>query len=455
MPAEMLGRDKIVSTIKRVYESYGFAPLATPSIEFRDILTCGGGEEANKELYLFTDPDKNEVGLPYELTVSLARVVAQYPELPIPFKRYQVQSVWRYDKPDPGRYREFIQFDIDTVGSASMSADAEIICAMHDSLSALNLPFRIRLNNRKLLNAMILYCGLSEEMGHPVLRVLDKLDKQGLEAIKLELGQGRVDTSGDKIKGVGLSDSAILKIEQFITIQADSRTEMLEKLTAWFNGFEPSVEALSELRQIVGILDSLSIAEERVVIDPTIARGLAYYTGPVFEAVLVGSEEMGSVLGGGRYDKRVGMFSETDMPAVGASIGVDRLLAVMTRLGKIQTRPSTADVLITVMAPERMNDYFRIAGELRSAGIRAEVWIGGKKGVKQQLKYADKKEIPIALFIGEDEFTTGTVSIKDLRVGKETTIETEDRQSYLTQRVAQKTVPMAELVGELKSWLAD
>ena len=456
MPDEMLGREKIVSTIKKVYESYGFVPLATPSLEYAEILLSGGDEEAAKELYMFTDPDGNDVGLPFELTVSLARFIAQHKTLPRPFKRYQVQSVWRYDKPDPGRFREFIQFDIDTVGAKSMAADAEIIAAMSDSLTALGLRFRIRISNRKILNGLVEFIGLPPEMARPVFRIVDKLDKQGLEAVKLELGNGRIDSSGAEIKGLGLSEDMIWIIELFLKLPCSSRKKTLFYLEdVYFELFrsDTTQEGIDELREIHQNLEALGITDKSAVFDLSIARGLDYYTGPVFEAILIGAEEFGSVMGGGRYDSRIGLFTGQDVAATGASIGIDRLLSAIQKLELIESKPSTADVLVTVMDRERMADYQRIAQRLRRAGINTELYLGNQKGIKQQLKYADRLEIPIAVIIGSDEFDAGEVSIKDLRLISEQEIDIQDRQTYLEARVSQKTIPMESMIEEIKQWL--
>ncbi len=455
LPSELLARDKMVATIKKIYESYGFVPLATPSLEQRE-LVLGAGEEANKQIYLFTDRDETEVGLIYELTASLARVVAENPNLPMPFKRYQIQTVWRYDKPDPGRFREFMQFDIDTVGSLSMLADAEIIATMHDCLRALGIDnFRIRFSHRKILNSLIEFAGLKPEMAHPVFRILDKLDKQGLESVLEELGPGRTDQSGDKIKGLGLPKSAIENIRSFLKIAESSRGKTIESLRRLLGDSSSAAEGLAELEQLSQYLDSFGISDEKAPIDVSIARGLDYYTGPVFEAVLTepGAERFGSVIGGGRYDKSIGRFGGKDIPATGASIGVDRLLSAMIQLGRIKTRPSTADCIVTIMDRTRLNDYIKIVKELRAQDIRAELYVGDTKKIDKQLKYADRQEIPVAIIAGSDEFDKGTISIKDLRQIKEKEIAIADRKEWVEVKVGQVTIDRADMIKTIRAML--
>ncbi|MDP8229294.1 MAG: ATP phosphoribosyltransferase regulatory subunit, partial [Candidatus Electryoneaceae bacterium] len=331
--------------------------------------------------------------------------------------------------------------------------DAEIIAAMSDSLSALGLRFRIRISSRKILNSLVALIGLPAEMARPLFRIVDKLDKQGLEAVKQELGPGRTDRSGAEIKGLGLGADQIQRIEEFLDLPSVNRTETLNALETHFEGFDIAEEGINELWEIHHNLDALGISDESAVIDASVARGLDYYTGPVYEAVLIGAEKFGSVMGGGRYDTRIGLFTGQDIAATGASIGVDRLLSAMRKLEMVETKPSTADVLITVMDRERMADYQRIARQLRLAGINTELYLGNKKGIKQQLKYADRLAIPIAVIIGSDEFDAGEVSIKDLRLISEQEIDIQDRQTYLEARVAQKTIPITSMVEEIKHWL--
>jgi len=454
LPGEMIAREKVISVIKEVYESYGFSPLATPALEHKEVVFAAG-EEANKQIYTFIDPDGHEVGLIYELTASLSRVMAEHRQLPRPFKRYQIQPVWRYDKPDPGRFREFLQFDIDTVGSGSMIADAEIISAMHDSLIQLGLEFKIKFSHRKVLNSLIEFVGLDSDMAHPVFRVLDKLDKQGLEAVKLELGPGRTDVSGDKIPGLGLEDAQIERVEQFLNLPQSNRAEALGSIRELFKDVKSGREGIEGLTQLHEYLGMMGVSDDKAPIDFSIARGLDYYTGPVYEAVLTGKKtaRIGSVMGGGRYDKSIGRFTGVETPATGASIGIDRLMAAMQKLGRLDIRPSTAEVLVTVMMPDKMGEYCRAASELRRAGFRTELYVGNARAIGKQLKYADRQEIPIAVLIGEDELAEDKVSIKDLRKIKTEKIDIKDRQTWVEVKVGQETIPRAKLVEYIKSLL--
>jgi histidyl-tRNA synthetase len=454
LPAEMLFRDNVISHIKKVFESYGFAPLNTPALEYKEIL-LGYGDEAGKQIYLFEEPEGNQVGLRFDLTVPLSRVIAQYHDLPRPFKRYQVQPVWRYDKPDPGRFREFIQFDIDTIGTTSMMADTEIIAAMHESLSGLRLPHKIRFSNRKILNSLIMFAGIPETMGRHVFRILDKLEKQGLASVKLELGPGRVDESGDPIPGLGLKPPQIAKIEEFLGLPQRTRQEGLDSAANLFKDTPGAETGIREVAEIHEYLTALEIPDDKVIIDLSIARGLDYYTGPVFEAVLVDDRggRVGSVMGGGRYDQLIGQFTGRPEPATGASIGVDRLVSAMQLLQDIQPRPSTADVLVTVMMPERIAEYARIAGRLRREGINAELYMGGEKSIGKQLQYADRQMIPVAVIAGSNEFDAGEVSIKDLDKIRREKIEIKDRKEWVKRKVGQVTVPLADLAVEVKSML--
>lgn len=454
LPSEMLLREWMISEIRQVCESYGFVPLATPALEYEEVL-LGYGEEASKQIYLFREPDGCSVGLRFDLTVPLSRFIAQYKDVPRPFKRYQIQPVWRFDKPDPGRFREFIQFDIDTVGTDSMVADAEIISAIYDSLTRLGLKSLIRFSNRKVLNSLLVYAGIPETLTHSVFRVLDKLEKQGLENVKLELGVGREDESGAKITGLDLNETQISKIEEFLSLPQSTRVEALQSIGALFKDVEGAGEGIGELKEIHDYLEALGIDNDAAIIDLSIARGLDYYTGPVFEAILIDERVagFGSIMGGGRFDELIGNFTGQPVPATGASIGVDRLVSAVQRIGVFHERPSTADVLVTVMDENRMSDYVRLAHMLRQAGINTELYTGDAKSIGKQLKYADRQAIPVAVIVGSDEFEADQVSIKNLRKIKEEKIEITDRKEWVQKKVGQKTVPMSDLVVEVKSVL--
>ena len=454
MPETMLARRRLIETVRTVYERYGFVPLDTPALEYLETLTGEYGADSTKEIYDFTDRDGERVALRYDLTVPLARLVAQYPELPRPFRRYQVAPVWRFDKPGPGRFREFWQFDADTVGCAQMTADAEIICAIIDTLAALNISsFHVRFSNRKILNALLTFAGIGPEHSALVFRILDKLDKAGLENVKLELGPGRVDRSGDPIPGLGLEHAAIERIEEFLSIPAHSRAETLARLTDLFHSTPTAEIGIRELEEISTLLVKAGVDDIHARIDVSVARGLGYYTGPIFEAVLDESPQLGSVFGGGRYDGLVQRFLGQAIPAVGTSVGVDRLLAALTHLNRLPVQKTIVAVLITTMDKSRMDDYWGLTRQLRQAGINTEMYLGKPGQIGKQLQYADRQGIPLAVIAGEDEFSRGEVSVKNLEEGREKSDEAADRQTWLTARFGQQTIRREELAQFIHSIL--
>lgn len=456
LPDQLLARQQMVDTIRGVYELYGFVPLSTPAIEFLDVLSGSAGTEAQQSIFRVTNPEKEDLGLRFDLTVPLARVIAQYPDLPRPFRRYQVASVWRADKPDKGRYREFTQFDLDSVGVESEIADTEIIAGMCDTLSALNVGrYLVRFSSRAILNLLLSYAGIAPDQGAEVFRVLDKLDKVGLDKVRRELMDGYKDESGDTIRGVGLSGDSVDRIERFLNVKSDSRREVLAQVRELFAEVENAREELDVVERISNHLYVLGYGDDRVSLDLSIARGLAYYTGPVFEAILLDAPQFGSVFGGGRYDNLVMRFLGEPIPAVGASIGVDRLLAALTHLGKVSTKKATARVLVTNMDPALRDDVVAITWELRRAGIPTELYLGSGRGPRQQLKYADKYDVPLALLYGSNEKEQGVVTIKDLVAGRERALPTADRKEWLAQRAGQVTVPRAEMIATIAKMLQE
>jgi histidyl-tRNA synthetase len=451
LPDQMLARQRMVDTIRGVYELYGFVPLATPAIEFLDVLSGSAGQEAQQSIFRVTNPENEPLGLRFDLTVPLARVIAQYKELPRPFRRYQVSPVWRADKPDKGRFREFTQFDLDSVGTVSEIADTEILAGMCDTLSALDVGrYLVRFSSRGLLNLLLKHGGIEEERGKDVLRVLDKLDKIGIEKVRRELMDGYKDESGDTIRGVGLTADQVGKIERFLDIKG-SRSEVVAQVTELFG----AAEEIDIVEKISKHLYALGYSDDRVALDLSIARGLAYYTGPVFEAILLDAPQFGSVFGGGRYDNLVMRFLGEAIPAVGASIGVDRLLAALDSLGKLDKRKATAQVLVVNMDPSLAGDYMQMTWELRRAGIPTELYVGMKKRAGQQLQYADQYDIPIALLYGSNEKEQGIVTVKDMSVGREKAKAVGDRKEWLAARPGQITVPRADLVESIKKLLAE
>ena len=454
LPDQMLARQQMVDTIRGVYELYGFVPPSTPAVEFLDVLSGSAGQEAQQSIFRVTNPEKEELGLRFDLTVPLARVIAQYVDLPRPFRRYQVASVWRADKPDKGRYREFTQFDLDSVGVVSEVADTEILAGMCDTLDALNVGgYLVRFSSRAMLNLLLDFAGLPREQGVDVFRVLDKLDKVGLEKVKRELMDGYKDESGDTIRGLGLAAEQVQKIERFLAVRG-SRAEVVTQLRELFADVDKSSD-VAVVERISNHLYALGYGDDRVSLDLSVARGLAYYTGPVFEAILTDAPQFGSVFGGGRYDNLVMRFLGESIPAVGASIGVDRLLAALTHLGKIGRQKATARVLITHMDAALTEDYLAMTWELRRAGIPTELYIGTAKGPGKQLKYADQYDIPLAILYGSNEKATGQVTVKDMVAGRERAKPVADRKEYLAQRAGQVTIPRNELVEGIRKMLAE
>lgn len=456
LPDQMLARQQMVDTIRRVYELYGFVPLHTPAIEYLDVLSGSAGQETQQSIFRVSNPENEALGLRFDLTVPLARVIASYRDLPRPFRRYQVSPVWRADKPDKGRYREFTQFDLDSVGTESEVADTEIIAGMCDTLSALEVGgYLVRFSSRAILNLLLNFAGISEEQGVDVFRVLDKLDKVGIEKVRLELMQGYKDESGDTIRGVGLSRDQVDRIERFLAVKADTRRDVVAQVRDLFKSVDGSRERIDAVERISNHLYALGYADDRVSLDLSIARGLAYYTGPVFEAILLEAPQFGSIFGGGRYDNLVMRFLGEAIPAVGASIGVDRLLAALAHLGKIGQQKSTAKVLVASMDASLTDEYLAMTWELRRAGIPTELYIGTAKGPGKQLKYADQYEIPLVLLYGSNEKEQGAVTMKDMTVGREKAKAVGDRKEWLAARPGQTTVRRDDLVAGVRKLLAE
>lgn len=456
MPAELIARQRMVDTIRRVYELYGFVPLATPAIEYLDVLVgSAAGDEAQRSIFRVQGPEPEPLGLRFDLTVPLARVIAQYRDLPRPFRRYQVSPVWRADKPDKGRFREFTQFDLDSVGVVSEVADTEIVAGMCDTLEALEVgAYTVRFSSRGLLNVLLAFAGIPTERSADVFRVLDKLEKVGAEKVRLELTTGYVDQSGDPISGLGLAADQVDRIERFLAVRSAKRSEVIDQLTDLFAGVPGAAEEIAVADRISRQLAALGYGDDRVALDLSIARGLAYYTGPVFEASLDDAPEFGSVFGGGRYDDLVMRFLGETVPATGASIGVDRLLAALVHLGRTGTRRATAEVLVTVLDPALTDDCLALTFELRRAGVPAELYLGAAKGVGKQLKYADQCGIPIALLFGSNEKERGEVTLKDMGAGRAKAETIEQREEWLEKRPGQRQAPRGELVATVRAMLA-
>jgi histidyl-tRNA synthetase len=463
--------DRMIATIRGVYELYGFEPVETPLIEYTDTLGkfLPDQDRPNEGVFSFQDDDEQWLSLRYDLTAPLARYVAEnYDQLPKPYRSYRNGWVFRNEKPGPGRFRQFMQFDADTVGSASPAADAEMCMMMADTLEALGISrgdYLIRVNNRKVLDGVMEAIGLAgpENAGKrlTVLRAIDKLDKFGPEGVQLLLGAGRKDESGDFTKGAGLDEAGVATVMKYVAAQSSVGNEAtVESIRQHIEMGPSGVEGLNELDQISFITTAAGYSD-RIKIDPSVVRGLEYYTGPVFEAELLFETvnekgepaRFGSVGGGGRYDGLVGRFRSESIPATGFSIGVSRLMAALTALGKVSVEAEIGPVVVTIFDRDRIGEYQKMVKELRDAGIRAELYLGGS-GPKAQLKYADKRNAPCVIIQGGDEKAKGVVQVKDLVLGKKMASEISDNAAWREGRPAQVEVPEADLVAAVREILA-
>ncbi|NIA14700.1 MAG: histidine--tRNA ligase [Nitrospiraceae bacterium] len=457
LPADLIPRRDVMHAIERIFQKYGFLPVESPAVEHLETLLGTGGDETNKELFTLDTPEEEAAALRFDLTVGFARVLAQYPnDIRLPFRRYAVGPVFRVNKPGPGRFRQFTQLDIDAAGADSVAVDAEIIAIMCEVLSTIGVSeFCVLVNDRKLTSALLDGCGIADQARQKhVLRVIDKLAKVGMDNIRLELGEGRIDESGDPIPGVHLDADTIGRIVDFITVTGATRAEVVENLTRVLPDTDVSADALAEMAELADALNALGIDEAHAKFDPSLARGLDYYTGPVFEAILPQAPEFGSVMGGGRYNQLVERFLDRPVPCTGMGIGIDRLMAVLKHLGVVPEARTTVQVLVAGIGGVANAEILRAAAELRAADICAEGYLA-KGGLKKQLKHADRYEIPVAVILGEDEIANGVVSIKDLMAGKRQREGIEDNEAYRKAgKTGQSTVPRAELIDAVRQLLA-
>ena len=452
-PAEIAATRNMVEAIRVVFERYGFDPVETPAIEYTDALGkfLPDQDRPNEGVFSFQDDDEQWLSLRYDLTAPLARYVAEnFQNLALPYRSYRFGWVFRNEKPGPGRFRQFMQFDADTVGAASMAADAEMCMLAADTMEALGIPrgsYVVKVNNRKILDGTMDSLQIPEDKRLTTMRAIDKLDRLGIDGIKMLLGKGRKDESGDFTKGAELADSQIAGIVAAITGKAE--------LTAASAGDQ-------ELSEIAALVRAAGY-DDRVRIDKTVVRGLEYYTGPVYEVELtfeVKDEKgrpvrFGSVGGGGRYDGLVSRFRGEPVPATGFSIGVSRLQAALAALGKVGEKPAPGPVVVTVFDRDRVADYQRMVSALRAANIRAELYLGNpKNNIGAQLKYADKRSSPCAIIQGGDEKARGEIQIKDLILGA-ALAATKDRDEYLKKQAeAQFAVKEDAMVEAVRTLLA-
>jgi len=461
--------ERIVGAVGRVYEKWGFERLETPAMEYTEALGkfLPDLDRPNEGVFSFQD-DERWLSLRYDLTAPLARFAAEERlTLPKPFRRWQTGTVWRNEKPGPGRYRQFTQCDADTVGSDNPAADAEMIAMASEALEAVGVPrdgYVFKINSRRILNGVLLGIGLGENDTRArltVMRAIDKLDRVGVEGVALLLGKGRKDDSGDFTAGADLDAKGVQKVIDFVTLPTDSRSAVLGGLEKLVGDNDEGRAGLKELAGIDAVLSALGVSDARARIDPSVVRGLEYYTGAVYEAELTMTivedgrpVRFGSVGGGGRYDDLIARFTGERVPATGFSIGVSRLVAAQARLGLGEQLAQTPPVVVLALDADRMGDFFAIAAELRNAGIRAEVYLGGA-GMKAQLKYADKRNAPIAVIQGSDELAKGVVTLKDLKLGETIAKQLgEDREAYAKAREqVQREVPRAEIVAAVQQML--
>lgn len=401
LPESMIPREKLMETARSVYRRYGFVPIDTPALELLEVLTGKGSEETDRQMYHFIDAGGRAVGMRFDLTVPFARFAAQHiGQLGTPFKRYHIAPVWRGETPQAGRFREFVQCDFDTIGTTGVVADIETALVIHELMQTIGIErFAIRINNRQVLSAFLQSMGL-EHASTSVLRALDKFEKVGGEQVRKELEQA------------GLSSEQATSVLELAALRG-STDEILSQLDRLVSGVELGGEGVARLRALTSALEAAGVSSEHYRIDVSIARGLDYYTGVVFETTLGDLPSIGSVCSGGRYDNLAGLYTKQHLPGIGASLGLDRLLAALEQLGRLPKHSSAADVFIALFDPTRLNDYFRLASIVRNAGYSAEVYPDGKK-LAQQLKYADQRGFRVALIAGSDELERGTVQVKDL-----------------------------------------
>lgn len=487
--ADIRATEAMLAKIREVYERYGFDPVETPAFEYTDCLGkfLPDTDRPNAGVFSVQDDDEQWMSLRYDLTAPLARHVAEnINEIQLPFRSYRAGWVFRNEKPGPGRFRQFMQFDADSVGAPGVQADAEMCMMMADTMEALGIPrgsYVIRVNNRKVLDGVMEAIGLGGEENAErrltVLRAIDKLDKFGVDGVRLLLGEGRKDESGDFTKGAGLSEEQIHVLcdlldsdfnFHFETINTTEAVSFSKPRSFSHAGIEPMKvpafqDALESLQTLNNLFVSAGYGPDRIKIDPSVVRGLEYYTGPVYEAELlfdVTNEkgevvQFGSVGGGGRYDGLVKRFTGRDVPATGFSIGVSRLMSALKNLKKLQADEVVAPVLVTVMDgdTESLARYQKMTQELRAAGIRAEMYQGNWKKFGNQLKYADRRGCPLAIIQGGDERSQGTVQIKDLIEGKRLSGEIADNVTWRESRPAQVSIPEADIVATVRRMLAE
>ena len=469
---ELILKDRLIGIIKQNFQLYGFEPLETPGFEISENIGKFLPDEDRpmSGVFGFKD-DKDWISLRYDLTAPLARYVSEnFDNLSKPFKRYQVGSVWRNEKPGPGRYREFTQIDADIVGTKKVSADADMCILLADTLNKCGLnksEYVIKVSNRKLIQGLLENQKIiSESKQRTVIRAADKLDRLGVAGVKALLGKGRKDKSGDFTKGAGLTEGQSEAIMTFLTLTVDKLSKSKEnwtpkELLSVYEATDLSLtfkEGMNELSQVLE-LTKLSKFSDQIIFSPSVVRGIEYYTGTIFEANLLfkvknkkGEEvEFGSVGGGGRYDDLVARFTQSTYPATGVSIGLDRLLYAVDQKKKEKVKDNNP-VVICVFDEKQMPQYNKLLTLLRSSNINSEIYLGDGN-LKAQMKYADKRNAPAVILYGDNEIKSGTVTIKNLKLGKKASTETKSREDWTSSKTAQILVKVENVVNEIKKLL--
>ena len=423
LPSAMIAREKLIETARQIYRSYGFSPIDTPSLEHSEILLGKGGDESDKQLFRFRDNGDRDVALRFDLTVPLARFVAQHiHEVGTPFKRYHIGTVWRGENTQKGRYREFMQCDFDTIGTTSNASDIETLLVIHDLFERLGFSkFTIRVNNRLVLNGLLQMLGLADKSAG-VLRCIDKLPKAGQEKVVAEMIERVGATAEQAAEVIAFAD---LKGEPFVTLRS---------LEAKLAGNDVGLRGIARLRELFTTIQRAGIPAERVELDLAIARGLDYYTGTIYDTFLGDLPGIGSVCSGGRYDNLAELFTTQKLPGVGASLGLDRLLAAMEELGMVAAASTPAKVLIAFFDANHIGDYHRLARDLRTAGLATEVYPEAVS-LGDQLKYAVRKGFPTAVIAGDREFAAGHWQVKNLLTREQVTVPSAELTEHLRRLV--------------------
>jgi len=423
LPQQMILRQYVIDVIRDVFESFGYEPLSTPSVELHETLTGKYGPDAERMIYnVSRRGGKEKLALRYDLSVPLSRVAAMYPDLQKPFKRYQISRVWRGERPGKGRYREFYQCDVDTVGSASMLADAELVDIMHEVFSRLGFQeFVVRINNRKILTGIGQFAGVPQELLGGLYRSIDKLDKIGLDGVNDELRTNQI------------PEDVIARLLELLQLTGDGKA-IPDELRQRLGDYPAALEGIEELEEIVAYLEALEVPRERYQVDFAMVRGLDYYTGPIYETV-VEEPRIGSICGGGRYDELIGTFTDRSYPATGTSFGIERIIDVMEELHMFPPEVGTTNtqILVTIFDESHTGASLRTSSRLRGGGLNVELYFENDP-LGDQIRYALKKGIPYVAIVGPDELASGQVTIRNLPLKE------------------QRTVAESEVVANINDW---